>query len=95
MNQRLKNRGYVSAAELDKRLIEIMKQKDYDGLNPSQIRLILSEVFRIKANLAAISMALINDKHYTENKLSTVIISAKVKLIHCFAIFGTYCCCFN
>ncbi len=47
-------------------ILEIMKRKDYDGLNPSQIRFILSEVFRIKSNLAAISMALINDKNYTE-----------------------------
>mgnify|MGYP001608754589 FL=1 len=55
---------------IDKALfvLEIMKEKSYDGLNPSQIRAILSEVFRIKANLAAISMALINDKHYTEKE---------------------------
>lgn len=55
---------------IDKALfvLEIMKNKNYDGLNPSQIRTILSEVFRIKSNLAAISMALINDKHYTEKE---------------------------
>ncbi len=47
-------------------VLGIMKQKNYDGLNPSQIRTILSDVFRIKSNLAAISMALINDKYYTE-----------------------------
>src|SRR3989344_4006972 len=47
-------------------VLEIMKEKNYDGLNPSQIRTILSDVFRIKSNLPAISMALINDKHYTE-----------------------------
>ena len=49
-------------------VLEIMKHKDYDGLNPSQIKTILTDIFRIKANLAAISMALINDKHYTEKE---------------------------
>jgi len=48
--------------------LEIMKQKDYDGLNPSQIRIILADVFRIKSNLAAISMSLINDRYYTEKE---------------------------
>jgi uncharacterized protein YdaT len=52
-------------------ILEIMKQKDYDGLNPSQIKTILTEAFRIKSNLAAISMALINDKHYTEKEKVT------------------------
>jgi hypothetical protein len=49
-------------------ILEIMKHKQYDGLNPSQIKTILTEIFRIKSNLAAISMSLINDKHYTEKE---------------------------
>ena len=50
-------------------ILKIMKDEGYDGLNPSQINFILSEVFRVKSNVPAISMALINDKSYT-TKLS-------------------------
>lgn len=46
-------------------ILGVMKDLDYDGLNPSQILKILTEVFRIKAKLPAVSMALINDKYYT------------------------------
>jgi len=49
-------------------VLEIMQKKNYDGLNPSQIRAILTDVFKIKSNTAAISMALINDKYYTEKE---------------------------
>jgi hypothetical protein len=42
-----------------------MKDKDYDGLNPSQIQSILTNIFGIKSNIAAISMSLINDKYHT------------------------------
>jgi len=58
---------------IDKALyvLKIMKDEGYDGLNPSQINFILSEVFRVKSNVPAISMALINDKAYT-SKLSVI-----------------------
>jgi len=46
-------------------VLKIMKELDYDGLNPSQILKILTNTFRVKTNLPAISMALINDKYYT------------------------------
>ena len=46
-------------------ILKLMKDKGYDGLNPSQIQSILTDVFGIKANIAAISMALINDKYHT------------------------------
>ncbi|MBS3089175.1 hypothetical protein J4402_05405 [Candidatus Pacearchaeota archaeon] len=46
-------------------VLKIMKDKNYDGLNPSQIQAILTDIFGIKSNIAAISMALINDKYHT------------------------------
>lgn len=53
---------------LDKALyiLKIMKEKGYDGLNPPQITLILTDIFGIIANVPAISMSLINDKFYTK-----------------------------
>lgn len=58
---------------LDKALyiLKIMKEKGHDGLNPSQIKAILTEIFRIKANVPAISMALIKDKFYTEKEITS------------------------
>lgn len=52
-------------------VLKIMKDEGYDGLNPSQITTILSNVFRINSNLPAISMALINDKYYTAKSSTT------------------------
>lgn len=58
---------------IDKALyvLKIMKDEGYDGLNPSQINLILSDVFRVKSNSPAISMSLINDKLYTTKVATT------------------------
>ncbi|MBX4212556.1 hypothetical protein KW787_03840 [Candidatus Pacearchaeota archaeon] len=49
-------------------ILKLMKDKGYDGLNPSQINQILTTVFRVKSNKPVVSMALIRDKHYTEKK---------------------------
>lgn len=57
-------------------ILKIMKEKGYSGLNPSQINTILLNIFGIKSNLPAVSMALISDKKYT-HKIPTTYKGAK------------------